>query len=207
MIAIPRKKKKTSTDSPCLMEIRIELAGSQPRVWRRIRIDGRSSFAALHHVIQAAMGWHDAHLHQFRIGQRYIGVPDPKNDAPEWHTEDESALIIGDLIATGSRFTYLYDFGDGWEHHLSVEWIDDNDGEPLAQGDAWVVEGENACPPENIGGMGAFQDFLDKLENEPYADETKEMREWVGLDYDPARFDRQAANAAIKRLLWNHWIK
>ena len=54
-MAIPRKKKKTSTDSPCLMDIRIELAGSQPRVWRRIRIDGRSSFAALHHVIQAAM--------------------------------------------------------------------------------------------------------------------------------------------------------
>lgn len=117
-----------------------------------------------------------------------------------------AGLSIGDLIATGSRFTYLYDFGDGWEHHLSVEWIDDNDGEPLAQGDAWVVEGENACPPEDIGGIGGFQEFLDKLENEPYADETKEMREWVGLDYDPARFDRQAANAAIKRLLWNHWI-
>ena len=37
--------------------------------------------------------------------------------------------------------------------------------------------------------------------------ETKDLREWIGVDYDPARFDRQAANAAIKRLLWNHWIK
>ena len=206
-MAIPRKKKTTSADAPCLMEIHIELAGSHPQVWRRIRIDGRSSFAALHHVIQAAMGWHDAHLHQFRLNGRYIGVPDPENDSPEWHTENERDLIVGDHIATGSRFTYLYDFGDHWEHHLSVEWIDDNDGEPLAPGDAWVVEGENACPPEDIGGISGFQEFLNKLENEPYADETKEMREWAGLDYDPARFDRQAANATIKRMLWNRWIK
>ena len=69
------------------------------------------------------------------------------------------------------------------------------------------VGGERACPPEDCGGVGGFQDFLEKLEDEPYSDESKDLREWAGLDYDPARFDRQAANAAIKRLLWNRWLK
>ena len=203
----PRKKHKSSLSKPCLITLRIELVGTTPLVWRRITLDGRSSFANLHHVIQAAMGWHDAHLHQFRINNRYIGVPDPESDAPEWHTEDERKVFLNRVLTDDAVFTYLYDFGDGWEHRLLVEEYDDSDDLRFGDGDAWVDAGERACPPEDCGGVGGFQDFLEKLEDEPYSDESKELREWAGLDYDPARFDRQAANAAIKRLLWNRWLK
>ena len=203
----PRKKHKSSLSKPCLITLRIELVGTTPLVWRRITLDGRSSFANLHHVIQSAMGWHDAHLHQFRINNRYIGVPDPESDAPDWHTEDERKVFLNRVLTDETVFTYLYDFGDGWEHKLIVEEYDDSDDLRFGDGDAWVDAGERACPPEDCGGVGGFQDFLEKLENEPYSDESKELREWAGLDYDPARFDRQAANAAIKRLLWNRWLK
>lgn len=205
--SVPKKKHKSSLSKPCLITLRIELVGTTPLVWRRITLDGRSSFANLHHVIQAAMGWHDAHLHQFRINNRYIGVPDPESDAPEWHTEDERKMFLNRVLTDDAVFTYLYDFGDGWEHRLLVEEYDDSDDLRFGDGDAWVDAGERACPPEGCGGVGGFQDFLEKLENEPYSDESKELRVWAGLDYDPARFDRQAANAAIKRLLWNRWLK
>ncbi|MCC6579038.1 MAG: plasmid pRiA4b ORF-3 family protein [Phycisphaeraceae bacterium] len=205
--SVPKKKHKSSLSKPCLITLRIELVGTTPLVWRRITLDGRSSFANLHHVIQAAMGWHDAHLHQFRINNRYIGVPDPESDAPEWHTEDERKVFLNRVLTDDAVFTYLYDFGDGWEHRLLVEEYDDSDDLRFGDGDAWVDAGERACPPEDCGGVGGFQDFLEKLEDEPYSDESKELREWAGLDYDPARFDRQAANAAIKRLLWNRWLK
>ena len=205
--SVPKKKHKSSLSKPCLITLRIELVGTTQLVWRRITLDGRSSFAALHHVIQAAMGWHDAHLHQFRINNRYIGVPDPESDAPEWHTEDERKVFLNRVLTDDAVFTYLYDFGDGWEHRLLVEEYDDSDDLRFGDGDAWVDAGERACPPEDCGGVGGFQDFLEKLEDEPYSDESKELREWAGLDYDPARFDRQAANAAIKRLLWNRWLK
>lgn len=205
--SVPKKKHKSSLSKPCLITLRIELVGTTPLVWRRITLDGRSSFANLHHVIQAAMGWHDAHLHQFRINNRYIGVPDPESDAPEWHTEDERKVFLNRVLTDDAVFTYLYDFGDGWEHRLLVEEYDDSDDLRFGDGDAWVDAGERACPPEDCGGVGGFQDFLEKLENEPYSDESKELHVWAGLDYDPARFDRQATNAAIKRLLWNRWIK
>lgn len=205
--SVPKKKHKSSLSKPCLITLRIELVGTTPLVWRRITLDGRSSFANLHHVIQSAMGWHDAHLHQFRINNRYIGVPDPESDAPEWHTEDERKVFLNRVLTDDAVFTYLYDFGDGWEHRLLVEEYDDSDDLRFGDGDAWVDAGERACPPEDCGGVGGFQDFLEKLEDEPYSDESKELREWAGLDYDPARFDRQAANAAIKRLLWNRWLK
>ena len=205
--SVPKKKHKSSLSKPCLITLRIELVGTTPLVWRRITLDGRSNFANLHHVIQAAMGWHDAHLHQFRINNRYIGVPDPESDAPEWHTEDERKVFLNRVLTDDAVFTYLYDFGDGWEHRLLVEEYDDSDDLRFGDGDAWVDAGERACPPEDCGGVGGFQDFLEKLENEPYSDESKELRVWAGLDYDPARFDRLAANAAIKRLLWNRWLK
>ena len=205
--SVPKKKHKSSLSKPCLITLRIELVGTTPLVWRRITLDGRSSFANLHHVIQAAMGWHDAHLHQFRINNRYIGVPDPESDAPEWHTEDERKVFLNRVLTDDAVFTYLYDFGDGWEHRLLVEEYDDSDDLRFGDGDAWVDAGERACPPEDCGGVGGFQDFLEKLEDEPYSDESKELREWAGLDYNPAGFDRQAANAAIKRLLWNRWLK
>ncbi len=205
--SVPKKKHKSSLSKPCLITLRIELVGTTPLVWRRITLDGRSSFANLHHVIQAAMGWHDAHLHQFRINNRYIGVPDPESDAPEWHTEDERKVFLNRVLTDDAVFTYLYDFGDGWEHRLLVEEYDDSDDLRFGDSDAWVDAGERACPPEDCGGVGGFQDFLEKLEDEPYSDESKELREWAGLDYDPAGFDRQAANAAIKRLLWNRWLK
>ena len=205
--SVPKKKHKSSLSKPCLITLRIELVGTTPLVWRRITLDGRSSFANLHHVIQAAMGWHDAHLHQFRINNRYIGVPDPESDAPEWHTEDERKVFLNRVLTDDAVFTYLYDFGDGWEHRLHVEEYDDSDDLRFGDSDAWVDAGERACPPEDCGGVGGFQDFLEKLEDEPYSDESKELREWAGLDYDPAGFDRQAANAAIKRLLWNRWLK
>ena len=113
--SVPKKKHKSSLSKPCLITLRIELVGTTPLVWRRITLDGRSSFANLHHVIQAAMGWHDAHLHQFRINNRYIGVPDPESDAPEWHTEDERKVFLNRVLTDDAVFTYLYDFGDGWE--------------------------------------------------------------------------------------------
>lgn len=201
------KKHKSSLSKPCLITLRIELLGTTPLVWRRITLGGRFSFAALHHVIQAAMGWHDAHLHQFRINGRYIGVPDPENDAPEWHTEDERKVFLNRVLTDDTVFSYLYDFGDGWEHRVIVEACDDSNDLRAGDGDAWVDAGERACPPEDCGGIPGFQDFLERFDNAPYSDDTKALRTWAGFDYDPAPFDRHAANAAIKRLLWNRWLK
>jgi hypothetical protein len=56
--------------APTLFTLKIELVDSMPLIWRRIVISGHASFATLHHVIQAAMGWHDAHLHEFRVGEQ-----------------------------------------------------------------------------------------------------------------------------------------
>lgn len=99
------------------------------------------------------------------------------------------------------------DLGDSWEHHLSVEQVrvrEDRYGDGPVAG---VEAGERACPPEDAGGVDRYQEFLEQWENDPYGEETEEVRTWAGLDFDPARFDRPAAAAAIDRMLSNGWIK
>ena len=116
-------------------------------------------------------------------------------------------VLANQLLAKGDTCDYLYDFGDGWLHRITVEDIRDVKPTPSDGGFAWVDAGERACPPDDAGGPGGYQEFLDLLDNAPYGEETKAFREWAGLDFDPQRFDRQAVNAAIARMLWNGWIK
>jgi hypothetical protein len=68
------------------------LAEVAPPVWRRVRVSGDLSLERLHDVMQGAMGWDDAHLHEWIVdGQRY-GEPEP--DEPGYEVEDERKLTL-----------------------------------------------------------------------------------------------------------------
>ena len=201
------KKHRSSQSTPSKYTLRVELAESEPLIWRRLHIDGRVRLNALHHVLQAAMGWKDAHLHEFRIRDAHYCPPDPEWDNLDMPRLDEKKFRLNQLLGTGDTFTYLYDFGDSWSHLITVEAIDDVDDRSASSGNAWIEAGDLACPPEDSGGIWQYKDFLKKFEDNPYGEDTKDTRVWAGLDFDPDLYDRYAANAAIARMLWNGWIK
>jgi hypothetical protein len=58
------------------------------------------------------------------------------------------------------------------------------------------IAGEGACPPEDSGGPHGFEQLKELLAGPPSV-ERDQMLEWAGGDYDPARFDLAAANAAV----------
>jgi hypothetical protein len=203
----PKKKHRSSQSTPSHYTLHVELLDMQPAIWRRIHIDGRARLDALHHVLQAAMGWSDSHLHQFEINNKRYGIPDPEYADPDSEMHDEKKYRLNQLLGVGATCDYLYDFGDSWHHRITVETIEDLANPNQSAGDAWIESGERACPPEDVGSTRGYQEMLDILENAPYGDEAKRLREWAGVDFDPERFDRQAANTAISRMLWNGWIK
>ncbi len=172
-------------------QFKITLRETRPSVWRRIQVPETYTFWDLHVAIQDAMGWFDGHLHQFvmrdpaRGGEVFIGIPD----------EDFPSMIptlagwrhrISDWFsAERSSARYDYDFGDGWEHDVRLEGIlprDEAAEYPVC------VDGEMACPPEDVGGTGGYEDFL-KILADPSSDEYESMLEWVGGEFDPADFD------------------
>ncbi|WP_096875484.1 plasmid pRiA4b ORF-3 family protein [Methylomonas koyamae] len=183
------------------MDIELRPNEIRPPIWRRLEVDGRISLAKLHHFIQAAFGWSDYHLHQFKIRDKIYALPDPE-DVLE--VLDERKAYLNRLVATNDTMIYRYDLGDNWEHLVTVEEICDNlDNDP--KGGAWIMDGARACPPEDVGGPTGYADFLEILQELPDSEEATRLLEWADGDFDPERFDRRLANAAIIRILFNRW--
>ena len=90
-------------------------------------------------------------------------------------------------------FKYLYDFGDSWWHSVKVEQIVKLDT-PLEF--ARCIAGENACPPEDVGGAGGYEEFLEALAD-PDHPEHADLKEWIGAPFDPSAFDIDEVNARL----------
>ena len=55
------------TSTTRIFQIKVELRDVRPPVWRRIQVPGEATLTELNVVIQDAMGWADAHLHEFEV--------------------------------------------------------------------------------------------------------------------------------------------
>ncbi|MCW0213238.1 MAG: plasmid pRiA4b ORF-3 family protein [Pseudonocardia sp.] len=175
-----------------IAEIEIVLEDVRPPVRRVVQVPGDVSLAGLHETVQAAVGWTDSHLHEFEIGGRRYGVPDPED--PD--VADDGQVTLLDLVGPGSRFGYRYDFGDDWAHRLTVEKI--VAAEPGVRYPR-CVSGSGACPPEDVGGPAEYDEFQVVLAD-PAHPNHHDLLEWLGGPFDPHRFDLAEANRALGRL-------
>ncbi|MEX2553505.1 MAG: plasmid pRiA4b ORF-3 family protein [Actinomycetota bacterium] len=165
-----------------IYQLKITLRDIKPPVWRRVQVLGSSSLAELHTVIQAAFGWWDYHLHEFEIGGMRYGIDDGEGWEPP---DDERRAKLGKVVPPDATFTYLYDFGDDWEHSIKVEKVvpaEPNMTYPICLG------GKRARPPEDCGGPGGYAEFLEAI-SDPKHREHASMLEWVGGSFDPEQFD------------------
>jgi hypothetical protein len=65
-----------------------------------------------------------------------------------------------------------------------------------------VLDGAQACPPEDVGGVPGYLHFLESLKH-PASEDGQSALVWAGGCFDPERFDRRAANAAVQRICNN----
>jgi tetratricopeptide (TPR) repeat protein len=183
-----------SRPRPVAFQLKVSLKGVSPPVWRRLLVPPDITLHRLHEVIQRAAGWWNYRLYEFRIrGQRY-GVPDEDSDWCGTEYIKSKKTLLKDVAKQGSRFTYVYDFGDNWEHEVLVEGVLPVP-EPLKH--AECIDGRRAFPHEDCGGIGGYDQLLQALRDPRHPDH-REMRVWAG-DYDPERFDKQAINSLLKR--------
>jgi len=176
-------------------QLRIELDGVTPPVWRVVLVPESICLDRLHRVIQIAMGWQDAHLHEFIIGKVRYGIPDPEWDAPG-SLISEKGIPLAKALGSGKRFRYTYDFGDGWEHTLTVEERGVASDSPSRVA---CLSGENACPPEDVGGPPGYEDFLRAIAD-PGHEQHQDMLDWCGGGFDTEKFDLGSVNRKLKRL-------
>jgi hypothetical protein len=134
----------------------------------------------LHLTIQAAMGWTNSHLYMFKAGGTTWGMPDP-----DFGGDDRPAnkTTLAELIEeTGAgTINYLYDFGDSWDHKISIGKIRD----PIA-GELYpcLTDIAGRCPPEDVGGLPGYEEFLLAIVD-PKHPEHADLKRWYGGDFDP----------------------
>lgn len=184
-----------------ILQLKIQLDGiSKPPVWRKVLVPAQFTFEKLHFVIQAAFGWEDYHLYSFSpngySSTFEIGKPYENDNFSGRTIKDSRKVKLSSIFQEkGQKYTYIYDFGDDWNHKITVEEIIDQEAIR-----AELVSGKGACPPEDCGGIWGYQSLLE-IVNDPKHPEYEEMREWLCLDdddeWDVNYFELEDAKAVV----------
>jgi hypothetical protein len=101
------------------------------------------------------------------------------------------------LKAEGESMIYVYDFGDHWQHEVVLEKILPSDAptKPVC------LAGERRCPPEDVGGVSGYQEFLEVI-FEPGHDDFTHFRGWAGGKFHAENFNVNAVNEILSRMRW-----
>ena len=184
-----------------IYQLKVVLLGSATPIWRRLHVPADAKLDWLHAVLQVAMGWTNSHLHQFKVGEDYYS--DTRHHSAEFEDDlpilEERTFTLRQIAPREQdAFRYEYDFGDSWEHEITVEKILPN---MTASSSARCLEGARACPPEDCGGTPGYDDLLKILENRKHP-EHKRMKEWLGRPLDAEAFDVEKTNLWLRKLKW-----
>lgn len=158
---MPKTNAKTQPETTSVFTFRVELK-YEPEIWRRIAIRGDQTLDQLHQTIFEAFDRDDEHLYSFYLPPPGLRGRVRRKDIVEYtHSVavdnaaawDDEAKVFDAAEATidslqlkrGRKFEYLFDFGDNWEHVLTVE---QTDGLPDRKKYPRILERHGASPPQ-----------------------------------------------------------
>ena len=87
---------------------------------------------------------------------------------------DEKTVTVLHVLRDEPRFTFDYDFGDSWEHEVVIE---DLSWSEFGLKYAVCLEGANACPPEDVGGVSGYGHLLEAIAD-PRHEEHQSYLDW-----------------------------
>jgi Plasmid pRiA4b ORF-3-like protein len=129
------------------------------------------------------------------IGKQRYGLPADE----DWGTEpriEASKVRLRDVLQPGKNvIDYHYDFGDSWEHRITITNI-----RPGESGVSYprYIAGEWNAPPEDCGGIPGFYALLEAVAD-PAHESYAEAKGWLD-DYDPKSIDELPIRYALSRI-------
>lgn len=173
-------------------QLKVRLHGSKPPIWRRVLVASDITLTGLHEVLQVTMGWTDSHMHQFERDGQVFGSP--SNGFGSLPVADERRTRLNRVLRREKEaLRYEYDFGDSWNHQVTLEKILPYDHRvqlPIC------VKVKGACPPEDIGGLWGYYAVLEALHDPRHADH-EEYADMFGPELDPDAIDIDEVNALL----------
>lgn len=165
---------------------KIDLINTKPLVSRTIKVSSETTLYLMHHIIQTIMGWENRHLYEFSINT--LRFADSRLvDEDFGDITDVKTVILEDVFPkTGATAIYLYDFGDGWKHQLELIEVSNAPQNEILP---CFVLGQNACPPEDCGGVYRYREIIEILADSMH-EEYQSILEWLGQKFNPNTFNR-----------------
>lgn len=153
--------------------LKIELLLDKYKIWRKVSVPSSISFKQLHFVIQTVFDWQNYHLHDFTItrerGKPLIIIPDHHPEYMEYIDEDKFSVMIGhftrlnQVFPTASEIVYEYDFGDSWDHFITIEKIERKNELEMK-----FIGGNGERPPEDVGGELGFERYIEAISDKAH---------------------------------------
>ena len=186
----------------------ISLLDSPVDVYREVVVPSNIRLPHLAELLIRTVGWTGYHLYEFQKDddlytdkasiKEYKSWPEPEfGPAPVTRYHDYTCYTLGQVLRQeGDSIEFRYDFGDDWKHDVVLlergKYTDSQDP------DFYVIGGEGACPPEDVGGVGGY-DYMLRLFKNPKEnpEELENYRQWLPEGFDPHRFDLHATQLRI----------
>lgn len=192
-------------------QVRVELKETDPPLWRRLEVASDLNLAEVHDILQISFGWTDSHLHGFAAGpefysdqaERYL-CPFDLEEGEDEGIPEEQVRLDEVLAMEGDTLSYTYDYGDGWDHLITLEvTLSRLDDAPRAM----CTGGERDGPAEDCGGVPGYEMIAAATDPavHDHAAARLEFAELYGDEVDPGDFqvtpfDLGEINAGLGRL-------
>lgn len=217
-------------------KIKIEFTGSEPLIWRRVIMPAGATFNRLHDVIQnvtnfqSGYPYEPCHLYEFDLRienlcitndvdaydenklyrARYKNIELDENNDPmgiiahhlKTIVRQPQSMKIDKYIEKYDQINYKYDFGDGWEILITLE----ETIEDYHYGYPTLIDGAETAPPEDVGGLSGYYEFLKIYHDEKH----KDIRAWAEeqryREYDKDRINSMLKSIKYKKTEWDKLV-
>ncbi len=176
-----------------IYQLKIGIKGAKPPIWRRILIEDDITYMGVHHIIQDIFEWGNSHLFEFSTKSRRYTDLDFDDDFVDDLVEDASRFTIGeDLKEVGDKITYIYDFGDYWEHEIKLEDVLEREAD---ESYPKCIKGKGRGPLEDIGGIWAYNEIVQACKT---GDKKTLDNFYIEDDFNPNEFDVDDIDARLR---------
>ena len=166
-----------------LYQLKIQINLEDHDIWRRVLVPATYSFRHLHKIIQTVFDWQNYHLHEFVVERaenkpiKILMDDDPETleylNIDEFDVRQERFVALEDIFQEYNEVMYEYDFGDAWEHTITLEKVVKS-----KTFQAIYIDGNGERPPEDVGGTWGFEEYLKIMDNEKHP-RHQDMKAWA----------------------------
>lgn len=188
-------------------QLKIVIKNSKPPIWRRCIVPAGITFSQMAVILNKVMGWSGYHLSEFEFYHKEIRIVEDMDEYEvigfdKYDMAEAESTYIREYMDENDWFTYTYDFGDGWEHRVTIEEVIPEYPFNYPQ----VIKYKGACPMEDCGGIYGYYECLDIMSDENHPEHAARCKWAQDQGYQP-EYDMEGVNETLKNECFLIWGK